>query len=46
MRLNKNQEAFLALLRAGLWEQDVELRKYGTTDFDEIMHLAEEQNVV
>ena len=42
----KNIEAFFALLQAGLWEKDVELRKYGTTDFDEIMRLAEEQSVV
>ena len=41
-----NQVAFLALVRAGLWEKDVELREYGTTDFDEIMRLAEEQNVI
>lgn len=41
-----NQEAFLALVRAGLWEKDVELQQYGTTDFDEIMRLAEEQNVI
>ena len=41
-----NQEAFLALVRAGLWEKDVELRKYGTADFDEIKRLAEEQSVV
>lgn len=43
---DNNIEAFFALLRAGLWEKDVELRKYGTTDFEEIMHLAEEQSVV
>ena len=42
----KNIEAFFALLQAGLWEKDVELRKYGPTDFDEIMRLAEEQSVV
>ena len=41
-----NQVAFLALVRAGLWEKDVELLKYGTTDFEEIMRLAEEQSVV
>ena len=34
------------LIRAGLWEKDVELRNYGTTDFSEIMRLAEEQSVV
>lgn len=39
-------EAFLALVRAGLWEKDVELRKYGATDFTEIMRLSEEQSVV
>jgi hypothetical protein len=39
-------QAFFALIRAGLWEKDVELRKYGSTDFDQIMHLAEEQSVV
>lgn len=39
-------QEFFALARAGLWEKDVELRKYGTTDFDEIMRLAEEQSVV
>ena len=43
---SKNQEAFFALVRAGLWEQDVELRNYGTTDFSEILRLAEEQSVV
>lgn len=37
---------FFALVRAGLWEQDVDLRKYGTTVFDNIMRLAEEQSVV
>ena len=37
---------FFALLKAGLWDKDVELRKYGATDFEEIMRLAEEQSVV
>ena len=46
MRLDNNQQAFFKLLGAGLWEKDLELRKYGTTDFDEIMRLAEEQSVV
>lgn len=43
---SNNIEAFLALVRSGLWEKDVELRKYGTTDFDEIMCIAEQQSVV
>lgn len=41
-----NQLAFFELLRAGLWERDVELRKYGDTDFSEILRLATEQSVV
>lgn len=46
MTLSNNQQAFFALLRAGLWEKDVELRKYESTDFEEILCLAEEQSVV
>ena len=46
MALSNNQQAFFALLRAGLWEKDVELRKYESTDFEEILCLAEEQSVV
>ena len=43
---NYKTDVFFELLRAGLWEKDVELQKYGTTDFTEIMRLAEEQSVV
>ena len=43
---SNNIEAFFALVRAGLWEENVELREYGSTDFDEVMRLAEEQSVV
>ena len=39
-------KAFFALVKGGLWEHDVDLRKYETTDFDEIMRLAQEQAVV
>lgn len=46
MTFTNNYQAFLALVRAGLWERDVELQKYGSTDFSEIMRLAEEQLVV
>lgn len=41
-----NREAFLSLVKAGLWGTDVEMGKYGTTDYEEIMRLAEEQSVV
>ena len=44
--MNSCQQAFFELLRAGLWEKNVELQKYGSTDFDEIMRFAEEQSVV
>ncbi len=36
---------FLAILKAGLWEQDVILSQYGKIDFIELFHLAEEQSV-
>ena len=39
-------EVFFALLRAGLWEQDVRLSEYGEIDYEEVMRLAEEQSVV
>ena len=41
-----NKDAFFALLRAGFWEKDVELREYGTTDFSQVLLLAQEQSVV
>ena len=44
--ITNQHKCFLELVRAGLWEKDVELLKYGTTDFEEIMRLAEEQSVV
>ena len=44
--MSNNQETFFELLRAGLWERDVELKKYGFTDYAGIMRLAEEQSVV
>ncbi len=46
MRLNNSQEAFFALVRAGLWEQDVCLSPFGQIDFNEVYRLAEEQSVV
>ena len=44
--LSNNQEAFLAMLRAGLWEQKVRLSKSEDIDFYVISRLAEEQAVV
>jgi hypothetical protein len=36
----------LALLRAGLWEQEVRLSKYDPFDFNKVYLLAAEQTVV
>ena len=46
MLLGVNQQAFFALVRAGLWEQDVCLSPFGQNDFNEVYRLAEEQSVV
>lgn len=43
---NINQQAFFALVRAGLWEKEVRLLPYGKVDYAEIMRLAQEQAVV
>ena len=41
-----NLEAFLALVRAGLWEKEVRLLPYNDIDFSQVLRLAEEQAVV
>lgn len=46
MKLDYNQQAFFALVRAGLWERDVQLSHYGVVDFSEVYRLAEEQSIV
>jgi hypothetical protein len=46
MQLDKNQQAFFELLRAGLWEKDVRLSPYKDIDYSAIMRFAEEQSVV
>ena len=46
MGTNKTVAVLFELIRAGLWEKDVELQNYGTTDFSEILRLAEEQSGV
>lgn len=43
---NKELGAFLELVRAGLWEQDVQLASYGQIDFNEVYRFAKEQSVV
>lgn len=43
MKLSNNQQAFLELVRAGLWEKDAHLLPYSEIDFKEIYRLAQEQ---
>ena len=43
---DNNTGAFLALLRAGLWETDVQLSAPGGIDFAEVYRIAREQAVV
>jgi len=45
VKLSNNQEAFIALVRAGLWNQAIELKRFGCLDYDSILQLAEEQSV-
>ena len=44
--MNNNIDAFLALVRAGLWEKEVQLSHLGSVDYTEIYRLASEQTVV
>lgn len=46
MWLDCNQQAFLALVRAGLWQEEVRLSTYGDIMFPELYRLADEQTVV
>lgn len=43
---DNNLQAFFALVRAGLWEQEIQLAPYGEMDFAEVLQLSEEQSVV
>jgi hypothetical protein len=44
--LDNNTQAFLALVRAGLWEQDVRLLPYQDIKWQEVYRLATEQSVL
>lgn len=46
VKIDNNHRAFFALVKAGLWEQDVFLSQFGKIDFNEVFRLAEEQSVV
>ena len=45
MALDNNHEAFFALVRAGLWEKEIQLLPYEQINYNEINRLAEEQSV-
>ena len=45
-KLDNDIPVFFELVRAGLWERDVELREYGSIDFSQVLRLAQEQSVV
>lgn len=44
--MDKNRNAFFALLRAGLWEQGVRLQPFEPLDFDALYEMAKAQSVV
>ena len=44
--MDNNTRAFLALVKAGLWEKDASLLPYGDIDYKEVYRLAQEQAVV
>ena len=46
MKSDRDLQAFFALLRAGLWEQEVRLVPYGEVDYKTVFQVAEEQTVV
>lgn len=46
MKLDNNIRAFFALVKAGLWENEVKLSQYEMIDYKDIYRLSEEQSVV
>ena len=44
--MNNSEKSFLALLRAGLWEQSVSLLSHGKVDFSVVYEIAEDQSVI
>lgn len=39
-------KAFFALIRAGLWEEDIQLLPFGTINYKDIYRLAKEQSIL
>jgi len=46
MQFDNNTQAFFALVKAGLWEQNVRLSQYNNIDHSAIMRMAEEQSII
>ena len=46
MRLDKNQQVFFELVRAGLWEREARLSQFNDIDYAAVMEMADEQSVV
>lgn len=46
MQFDNNTQAFFALVKAGLWEQNVRLSQYNNIDYYAIMRIAEEQSII
>lgn len=46
MLVDNNTQAFFSLVKAGLWEQEVQLSFFDKIDFGKVLNLAEEQSVV
>lgn len=46
MKFDNNQQAFLTLLQAGLWEKEIRLSQLGKIDYAEVQRMAEEQSVI
>lgn len=42
---DNTKEAFLELVRAGLWEKEAYLSPYGNIDYEKVLQMAEEQSV-
>ena len=45
-KLSEKEIVFLVLLRAGLWEKDVELQSYAPVDFNTLYDWADEQSII
>lgn len=45
-KTDKSLEVFFTLLRAGLWEQNVQIAPFEPIDFEALYNLADEQSVV